>query len=787
MTTITLQAHAEKLAPPDAVPGYHGNSPLLYHQARTFAALRHAPLVMNTYPTGTGKTVAALLWLLHLQQQRANTLVVAPTNALIGQHTADIQAFVEHNGLEMDVVQANAARLQELAPDLRAGERLQRLIHNPRTFEERLGLDQHVGRRPFVLVTNPDIFYLALYFQYGRKDQRNMFQGLISQFQYVVIDEFHYYDNKQFASFLFFFSLWKRWGYFDIAENKICLLSATPRNQVYRYLDRVFGEQAWKLVAPENEPAESAELATTPTLAELHVQVVSGQIDEWVQEQQDAVAAWQAADLDSAIISSSLNRINRINHRLRSLDPVRITGPEPPEERQRVRPLVLATPTVDIGYNFGRPGKLRQSIDRLVCDARFGDELTQRIGRAGRVLGRQQTSIPSEAVVVLSDEAATELAQYDGQQFSRGAWAAVVQQLEHLPPKHQLDGYIATYALREAFYPLFHVQKLAAPDNRLEVEEELFQTIREVFAPHTKQQAWQLRRSYAVYEQRRGWLGGAERQRWALDDQQNRKHLAQIVAEYLSWLASSKEREEQYQADQVAPQLPQILCREPQKREVTTFVESQVALTKALFAFREAWQGPIVGVYDPHRLFSSELVNQYDVLHLVATYQFRSFQSFAEFAQVCGADGRIDEGLPMYLELRDFREPRLVIGFAYDSALERTEFEQRYCRQVVALRGFHLEAYEPGTKAFTLHESLTSLIRDDWLPCLIVEEEHQGLLISKLRGSHFYSRQLVVTFPGGNSARYLLVTGSAAFHLYAALAGAFRAMERLQGTDWIVL
>src|ERR671933_376752 len=70
-------------------------------------------------------------------------------------------------------------------------------------------------------------------------------------------------------------------------------------------------------------------------------------------------------------------------------------------------------PTVDIGYNFGRPGKRRQSIDRLVCDARFGDEITQRIGRTGRVLGRPDTTQPSEAVVVVSDDAASELRAYD--------------------------------------------------------------------------------------------------------------------------------------------------------------------------------------------------------------------------------------------------------------------------------------------------------------------------------------------------------------------------------------
>ena len=43
------------------------------------------------------------------------------------------------------------------------------------------------------------------------------------------------------------------------------------------------------------------------------------------------------------------------------------------------RDLILATPTVDIGYNFKKLGKARQNVDWIVCDARYGDELIQRL------------------------------------------------------------------------------------------------------------------------------------------------------------------------------------------------------------------------------------------------------------------------------------------------------------------------------------------------------------------------------------------------------------------------
>ncbi len=797
MTNITLQAHAEKLAPPNAVPHYRGKNEhrLLYHQVRTYNALANAPLVMNTYPTGTGKTEAALLWLLHPQRKPGNALVIAPTNELVRQHSDDIKAFVERNDLDMSVVAIDAKTLKGCAPHTpRAGDRMTRLLQNPLVFQECLKLQTDAQRKPYILVTNPDIFYLALYFQYGRLDQRNMFHEIIQKFRYIVIDEFHYYDSKQFASFLFFFGLWKLWSYFEMqANNRVCLLSATPRRQVYQYLDRVFGQQAWTLIAPDNEPEESATLETTPTLTPLHMTVAAGAIDEWVEEHAQEVAAWPAAELDSAIISSSLARINRINHVLRGrgLDPVRITGPATRQERQRVGRLVLATPTVDIGYNFGRPDKLRQSIDRLVCDARFGDEVTQRIGRVGRVLGRQETTTPSEAVVLVGDDAATELAKYDGQQLSRAEWATIVQGLEHLPPKHQLDSYIAQYALREAFYPIFQVWKQAGQEVQQEVETELFDMIRAIFAPSTKQSAWQLRLKYEKYRAYHAWVQKSEKQRWSLGDDWNTRDLAQVVTDYMSCQASFKGQKVHLKPHDIKDKLPMLLRHEQKKRDIERFAESNVALIQALFAFREAWQGTIAGIYDPQQLLSDKVVNQYDLLHIVANYNIRIFEHYTDFQKACGSSSAdIADDLRLYVELQDFRDPPLTIGFRYNEyELEREDFETRYCRQVVALQGFELEAEERGTKSrqrVLLPAQVTDVIQSDWVPCLIVEQQYQGPLIRKLRGSPFYSRRLMVEFESGH-VEYALMTGTAALHVFAALVGYFKMLERTEDDDCIIL
>lgn len=79
---IRLSGYADRLADPvDYPPSYHDSSGrgLLEHQVRTYQALEQTPLVMNTYPTGTGKTRAALLRLLHPAQQGQPVLLIAPT------------------------------------------------------------------------------------------------------------------------------------------------------------------------------------------------------------------------------------------------------------------------------------------------------------------------------------------------------------------------------------------------------------------------------------------------------------------------------------------------------------------------------------------------------------------------------------------------------------------------------------------------------------------------------------------------------------------------------------
>ena len=113
MKIVTLLPHAEKLAPDNP---WGLEYPPLYHQLRTHEALRDHDLVVNTYNTGAGKTIAGLLHLFDLRGTGKNVLFIAPTNALLQQHVEDIRKFVAENELDFQVLRVTAGSWRASLP-----------------------------------------------------------------------------------------------------------------------------------------------------------------------------------------------------------------------------------------------------------------------------------------------------------------------------------------------------------------------------------------------------------------------------------------------------------------------------------------------------------------------------------------------------------------------------------------------------------------------------------------------------------------------------------------------
>jgi CRISPR-associated endonuclease/helicase Cas3 len=779
MTTIHLKPQSEKLAPEN--PWGLEHQPL-YHQLRTYQALQEYNLVVNTYNTGTGKTLASLLRLFDLDGQGKNVLFIAPTNALIQQHTADIQAFVERHDLDFRVLKVHAARLREMMEQGdRPGETLQRLIQNPLDYYDALDIPPDDHRKlPIVLVVNPDIFYYALYFRYGSHDQRNMFERILTAFDYIVIDEFHYYDSKQLANFLFFFVISRQFGYFDVRERRICLLSATPNEHVLEYLGRVFDKSDWTLIEPQDEPDEGADYASTPVLTSLELEIAEAEVQEWAGHHRGDLAAWLDAGQDGALISSALWRVNTCFTALRTtIDEEqmgRITGPEPEEKRRRAtaRSLILATPTVDIGYNFQKKEKPRQNIDFLICDARYGDELLQRLGRAGRVLGKSQHDGTSCAVALLDEAACRALADYDGETLSRAEFAEIVQGIEALPPKQTLYAYIRTHAITECFYPLYKLEHIM-PDHLQEEMDALYERIQEVFAPGSKRPDWTLRKHFGKYWGRKQWLRDNK------DGISLGRETAIQVADWIKWL---KGPEHAYDPQSLVPYLDDYLEYERERQRLREFVEGQVHLAEALFNFRDSFQGATAVVYDKQHLLSSETINSYGLMHVVSNYRVQWLENRAEFARTYGEPEQ--EG-DLYGAIRDWREPRLSLGLAYESPWPRDDFEDRVCRRPVALKGLRLEAKEWGGDRYPLDSRIAGVFAERYVTALGIAPDDGGVVYGKLGGTTIYPRRLTVIFPDGRREEgYRIILGTQAFQAHAELRGYFWMKDRLEGEAIII-
>ncbi|MEN0067820.1 MAG: type I-D CRISPR-associated helicase Cas3' [Myxococcota bacterium] len=408
MIEFFLEPWMEPLAAEADVPEEmrFGDWRWLWHQVETFERLARSPLVVNTSATGTGKTAAAHTHLLRLPTPTI-TLIVAPTNALVSQHAADVEAFVTQRGLPHQVMTADAASLA------RRREKTPEAAHysNGRVLLGMLeghfrGIDPG---RPRVIVTNPDIFVRAVAFDYG-SHARNLASSILGKLDYLVLDEVHYYDGVQLVGLFLALGLWAA-GLAKRPDRRILLLTATPDGDL---LDALESLEAMGLTANVVDPSTAgAHLERVVSLApvNLRLEPLTTEPPQWEAE---AVAMVESGR-DGVIL---LDRLDQVSRLYRQLEPHlgtrvrRITGPTPADDRRTAThaPLVLATPTVDIGYNFhGRGPKPRQAIDQVWFQAPTLDRFWQRLGRAGRVLSKSERGIASRAVAAVPAEVVSRL------------------------------------------------------------------------------------------------------------------------------------------------------------------------------------------------------------------------------------------------------------------------------------------------------------------------------------------------------------------------------------------
>ena len=764
--TVTLEAGYEKVSPTNQ---FGLEYPPLYHQQRTYDALKANDLVINTYNTGTGKTRASLLRLFDVKNE--NVLFIAPTNELIHQHANDIQKFVEEHGLNFYVAEVTGQKLREweVVDDpgyrLRNPRKLHELIQNPRDY-----FPEMTQRRPLILVTNPDIFYLCFYGVYSQLDSANLFRHFLQDFNYIVIDEFHYYNAKQLANFLMFFILSKEFGYFDSNGRKVCLLSATPDEKVLTYLDTIGLKYAG--ISPDNEPTESDSYEKTQTLSELELTIHSGKMYQTLKAHPKWVSDPLHSGKEGAVISSSLRTINEIKQTLQTAGLKEkiglITGAVGTEERRDATksfPLVLATPTVDIGYNFEKLDKSRQNIDFVCFDALYGAEFTQRIGRAGRLLGKDDRTHASIAHAFVQGKLYTQLQPQKS--YNRPEFAALVK--ESLGEDNRFYHYIQSYAVLEAFYPLYEIYRQTAEERQDRIRE-IFETIRQVFAPESdttfdemfKKIRWHVTYETVINAFKDNTHNDYVRYHW--------ERAAWSYCRHQAWMNGTLETFEELPKEKEKIVLATLLKNN--RAKIVEHAEQEYTPIKSLFNFRGSDVGIRCGIYDPNHIFQNTAKHtEYDLFHVLSHCEFTLIPTKEEYHELTGDWGNYCE---FFVQANRLKTPPGYVQFSYDAGgFDQESFERQHCWEPTALKSLHLRL-KNGVVPLEMQDALK---KKGYITCLLSKMENRYALNNILETKGQFSYSLFVTFNSGQQ-EYQLILGAQAFLIHAELQGKWKEREQ---------
>ena len=763
--TINLNAGYEKISSTNPL-GL--TFPPLYHQQRTYEVLKTNELVINTYNTGTGKTHASLLRLFDLEGE--NVLFIAPTNELIHQHAEDIQEFVEEHDLNFAVAEVTGQRLREweIVDDpgyrVRNPRKLHELIQNPRACFPEL-----TQRSPLILVTNPDIFYLCFYTVYSPLDSANLFRDFLVEFNYIVIDEFHYYNAKQLANFLMFLILSKEYGYFK-AGRKICLLSATPDEKLLAYLKRI--GLTYALISPDNEPIESNSYTKIQTLSELELTIHSSKMHEDLKARPERIRNLLDSGKDGAIISSSLRTINEIKQGLERGgigDKLGlITGAVSTEERRNATQffsLVLATPTVDIGYNFRKAGKSRQNIDFICFDALYGSEFTQRMGRAGRLLGKQDTNHSSIGHAFVQGKLYSQLQA--GKSYDRREFAKLVR--DSLGEDNRFYHYIQSYAILEAFYPLYTVFKRTAEERQDRVRE-IFDTIRQIFAPESDVTFDELMKKiqwHVTYEK----VIDADENN-AYDDfiRRAQEKAAWSYLEHKSWLNDNLEEFRNAPSAQLNTAIKGFIKRRANRVKVVEHAKQKYYPIQSLFNFRGSNVGIRCGIYDPNHLFqNTSRHTEYDLFHVLSHCNFQQIDRRI-YHKHTGDWGNYCE---FFVQVDSLKTSPDRVQFHYDAGRDGQDFfERQHCWGPTALKNLRLALSNE-----SIPPEIQRALAKRYITCLLSKMENRYAFNRILDTKRQFAHSLNVIFSDGEQ-EYQLILGSQAFLIHAELQGKWKEQEQ---------
>ena len=742
------------------------SSPYLYHQKRTLDELRSNSVVFNTYPTGAGKTIASLLYL--KENINVDTLFIAPTNELLRQHSDDIKEFVKKNNLPHIVVKIDASVIEKLREGHRKGATLYEVLSNPLQFRDELSIEniEYDGKRPVIVVVNPDIFYYCFYSLYGKNDKGNLMDIIIKKFNYIVIDEFHYYNSKQLANFLFFMILSKEFDYFKYGR-KMCILTATPDALVEQYLKR--GGIEYKIISNENESLESEAYEKLKTLTELDLYITNKTLDGVVCEMYKD----NLLKNDCVVISQSIYRVNKlkqqlINSGISKNDIGIITGAIKSDERKNAvaKQLIIATPTVDIGYNFKKDNKESQNIDIVITEANTCDQALQRLGRAGRILGKKVQSKRSKVVVCVTDVVYESFKEETGE-ISRLELKELIKKA--MPERNIMRKYIETKGILELCFPLKEIYRKMSYRNR-SIIENLFDMVISVFAPKSKENFKSLLAKINKYNKQCIFINEYNKSGDKKEVVQNIDNNL-FIEFYKNYCLDEDEVIDESMLDDFSQEDIKIL-KSDVEQEIVHYINSEITKIKSLINFRGTDISKPALVFDKYYKFGQEhRLFVYDIFHLMRYYEIDWYENKKDFEkaakiklndyeeEVNGID-KID----IFVIVNGIKENAIEITWEYAFNGEQSAFDEKYTNKIEAINNLNLVGYEYinlGREGVAFPEKITKAFRESYIAIYTISQEpKEEYKIRKIiKNQPIFLQKLTVQFPESQK-EYYIITGT---------------------------
>lgn len=367
---------------------------LIRHPEARISLYPHQAVMLNEWEkhrtfllvtkTGTGKTIGAVLPLL---KKKERAILVYPTNELIRDQVKSIAGIAKVEGLRPCIFTPGTSREEYSGADVG-------LIHIDAPTLEEWNKEKRMGGKwaalkylleadkPVKLIlTNPDILFLIFALRYRAEPL-----AALQAYQTLIVDEFHLYQGVEFAHALFMIHLARNLGIFE----RVVLLSATPPEEVRRYLDKLLNPFIIDLQTESGYESVGKRIATH----DVDIQPVLSGSDvvetaiSLIKESRDGLYELRKENsskdyIPSVVVVNSVVNAIRLEDRLveEGLDRdelliIRGLSSKKVRTSNERKVLAIGTSAIEVGIDF--------KCDYLIFEAAETASFMQRFGRVGR-------------------------------------------------------------------------------------------------------------------------------------------------------------------------------------------------------------------------------------------------------------------------------------------------------------------------------------------------------------------------------------------------------------------